>query len=758
MERLARLAIDRPRAVLAVLAGVSVLAALGLTRFELAHGSRVLVGSDHPSMVRLDRFVETFRGGLPELVAWECSDETTCNAALDATSIRMAAQITAALEATPGVQNVISPSNASLLLESSDGFAVRRLVENGELPADFEALAARAYHDDLWVDHLVSSDGRAAMLYVQIIDSEPETYEVVVDAITKAVTPFEAQGQEFHLAGNAVSSIISGRSLAESTNRIVPLTVVVIAAVLFWQLRTLRLVLAALLSLATALLWTVGTLSWIGWPQDSILQILAPLIMIVGVCDSVHYVARAAVLPTGREHPFVRAARDTGRACVLTTLTTAAALASFATSALDTFVRFGIISAVGVVYCLITTFSVVPLVARAFDGNDERPAPSTTDAWWRTTLPELARFTKRHRRSICLFSLALVAVSLAGAARLRVDTDWRESYGEQSDEVRWMDFIRDRFGSIDTLEVAIRLPTAATIYQPEQLRALAATLRRLETIDEAQRVDSLLDLIRRVAPLLGANQADDDGIGPGATSNAETIELLGFDDPDTLANWLGLDRRDIRVSIATRKLPHTQRVELIDRVDAILHESLPPDWDFYTTGLVAMDADWIRDVQGTQLRSLPTAFVLVLILVTVALGSIPLGLIAMAPTALPIAVTLGAMGWLGMSLDVGRAMLAAVIIGIGVDDAIHLLDAYRRRRLAGLSLDGAVREAVLRTGRAIVTTSVALALGFLTLMASTWQTISSFGFFVSITIVTALVAALLVVPALLYTFRTGDRP
>ena len=170
-----------------------------------------------------------------------------------------------------------------------------------------------------------------------------------------------------------------------------------------------------------------------------------------------------------------------------------------------------------------------------------------------------------------------------------------------------------------------------------------------------------------------------------------------------------------------------------------------------------MSNQWARDVQATQLRSFPIAFGIVFILVSVFLRSWKLGLAAMVPTLLPVVVVLGAMGWIGMSLDVARAMLAAVVIGIGVDDAIHLLAHYKVRREEGDDPHAAISAALQHTGRAIVTTSVALALGFLTLMMSAWQTVASFGFFVAIAIIGALVATLFVLPALIFTFTRGEK-
>ncbi len=165
------------------------------------------------------------------------------------------------------------------------------------------------------------------------------------------------------------------------------------------------------------------------------------------------------------------------------------------------------------------------------------------------------------------------------------------------------------------------------------------------------------------------------------------------------------------------------------------------------SGDVAMDSDWVTDVQQTQLRSFPIAFLLVTLLIGALLRSIRFAVIAMIPTLVPVIATVGILGWLGLSLDVGRAMLAAVILGIAVDDSVHLLVPFKRELSRTGDVRASIRYAMLSAGRSIITSSLALSIGFLSLMLSSWQSISSFGFLASIAILVALVADLVVLPA-----------
>jgi predicted RND superfamily exporter protein len=108
------------------------------------------------------------------------------------------------------------------------------------------------------------------------------------------------------------------------------------------------------------------------------------------------------------------------------------------------------------------------------------------------------------------------------------------------------------------------------------------------------------------------------------------------------------------------------------------------------------------------------------------------------------------MGVLGVPLDPGSAMVAAVVLGISDDDAIHLLTQYRRLRASGAAVAAAVEGALVHAGRAMVTTSLSLSLGFAALALSPWKSVASFGLLSAVAILAALGAVLVVLPAALY--------
>jgi predicted RND superfamily exporter protein len=760
LYHLTRLSLAYPRVTLLLLAVITASLAAGLPQLRTEFGYRVLIGDDHPSVRALDELIARFGGGLPLVIAWECGDGWPCESAFGRNSVEMAHAVTRALAPVPGIRDILGIANAAVLVPDGGGFAIRRLVENGKRVSDAEALAARALDDPLWVGRLVSADGSVGVIAVQPSDSRNETAERMLNAVEGALAPHRQRGFEFHLAGTAATTVTAGRDLAESTARLIPLTVLIIGSVLLGLSRSWQVAAIALATMGLALAWTFGLLGWLDWPQDGILEVLAPLILVVGVCDAVHLLARYGVEvgsqedvrgSEARSRALLLAAREVGPPCLITTLTTSVAFLSFVTSGLDTFVRFGAIAAFGVAACLILTFTLMPILTRAIPIGEVRTGRAS-DTWGRA-LDAIVRSGEKHAVPILVGATLLFAVLGFGwIGYLRLDNDWLESFGKRSRAVQQIRFVERHLGSSETLEIEIALPPEAALEDPVTLAAVSDFSKFLSTVDGSNSATSVLTLLERLNRVIHGDDPAFERYAESAAANAEILELLTFDDASVLAPWTSLDRSRLRISVEVPLQAHSKRKAVLVAVRDYVESALPVSWRVLLSGGLAINFDWVNEVQRTQLRSFPTALLLVFLMVARFLGSVRLSLAAMLSTLLPVVAVLGTMGWCGMSLDVGRAMIATVLLGIGVDDSIHLLDHYKRCRAAGRAPREAIREALLHTGRAVVTTSLALSIGFLTLMGSAWHTISSFGFSVSLGILAALLATLFVLPALIFAF------
>ena len=356
---------------------------------------------------------------------------------------------------------------------------------------------------------------------------------------------------------------------------------------------------------------------------------------------------------------------------------------------------------------------------------------------------------QRRSRLVLGGTLVLCAVAGVGLARLRVEVDIYHLFGEETRVVRWIRFVEEHLRKPDTLDVVLTLPDGKAIEDPEVLSGVAQLSGSLSALPGLGQARSVLDPLRWLNRLLHQDDPAFERAAATAAGNAELLFLLAQDDPQALDRWVSLDRRRVRVEVQVQAGTHSHSERVLERVNRLLASDFLRGFGTEINGPMKVSVQMVEEVQRTQLSSFAAAALVVAVLVALFLRSLSWALAAMLPTLFPVLVTLGAMGLAGVYLDMGTAMIAAVVLGIAIDDTVHLLMQYRRRLAAGSPPAEAIRAAVLHVGRAVVTTSLALSLGFFVLTLSSWESVASFGFLSGIAILIALVADLVILPAVI---------
>jgi len=732
VNRLSIWTLRYPRAVLAILALITAGMGVGMFRLDTDLGYRAFLGASHPSVVAFDAFLDRFGGGLPLRAVFSC-DESPCDTALDPDALEMARRVGDELASSHAVHAVTSPANAVVFDLTPMGPVPRRLVEDGAVAADRAHLAQRALEDPLWTGNLVSTDGRVGAIVIDLVSSDGDVARTAYADLDRALAPLEKEGWVFHRVGGPVEFVVAGGELDDAMKRIVPVMVGLIAVTLVVLFRSPLIAALVLVNTGVAVLWAHGAIGWLGWAQNSLTQTLAPLVLVIGVCDGIHLVSRYAALArdvaptdrTARRRALQSAIDEIIRPCWMTSATTAAGFLSFATVDLASFVQYGIIAASGVLAAFVLTFTLLPILLLPVR-VEWIEVTSASDLWVRG-LDRLVSISTRGRGPILVVAALALAGFGFGMAQLRVHSSFDELYGAESRVVQWSHFVADHLRDPDSLEVDLLAPASTDLRAEEPRRAIRAVVDSLAAIPELHNARSLLD------HPLGALAIPDDG---------EELD-------EGTRSWVSSDRRHLRISLEVGKLSQPAMRRVLDEVHSALDSELSEGWSASLTGPFAITHDMVEAISDTQLRSFVSAAIAVTLLLAFYMRSVGWALVAMVPTLLPVVTTLGAMGLLGVPLDVGTAMVAAVVLGIAVDDVVHLLDRFRLHRAAGADVDAAIHGAVRDVGRAVVSTSLALAAGFAALALSPWASVAHFGLISAIAILGALLTDLLVLPSLL---------
>jgi predicted RND superfamily exporter protein len=212
--------------------------------------------------------------------------------------------------------------------------------------------------------------------------------------------------------------------------------------------------------------------------------------------------------------------------------------------------------------------------------------------------------------------------------------------------------------------------------------------------------------------------------------------------------FVGPDFREGRISVRTGDRGSVELREAGERILGRARDTAPSGVRVRIGGLAVQANRVLSRLVREMAKSTVVAFVAIFFLMSVIFRSVRVGALAMVPNMLPLLAAAGFMGYAGITVRSSIALIFAVALGIAVDDTIHMITRYRRERAGGAGPADAAERAVRRTGRPVVLTSIVLLAGFLTFTISEFKATEHFGLVASVTIVTALVGDLLLLPGL----------
>jgi predicted RND superfamily exporter protein len=769
-EVLTRLSLRYPGPTLAVVAVVTVLLGLGATRIERETALRTFLGADHPTVLALDRHLERFGGGYPVIVAYSCDDPAPCSSVFDPAAIQMADRIDSELQQTPGIRAVHSLARTPLIVAEGDDLRVVRFAELDGNGATREALALSAAADPLWQRALVSEDGKVGAIVIDLSSSQTDIQQTVATELERILAPHRANGWNFHLVGELVDFVYTGPELERASAALIPVMTVVLMGLLWILLRSLALSVAIVAAMGIDTLWTQGAMGWVGIALNAVTTVVPSVVFAIGILDGVHLGAHykkrcwehGAPDRETRRQILLEVSRDVGPPCVLNSLTIIGAFLSFLFAGFAAITEFGVACAFGIATAFVLTFTVVPIALAWMPAGwlrAERAEPA-----WDELLRSAISLVNRKSRPILAVTLLFGAIGLAGVAQLDIEIRPEQLVGETNQVMIWNRWLREHLRDTETLELALTLPAGSSFRDPAVLTRVEDLKRWLEEQDRVGHPRSVTDPLRHINRLLHDGDSTYDRFEPEPAHNGQLAMLLSLHDPDALPRWIfaetnstsGEMRETLRVAAEAETMSTSAQRALLRSVHDHLEGALPSDWSYELTGSIPMYYDMMAALQRYQLLCFGIAGVPIYVLMTVFLRSPRIALLALLPSLLPIAVTLGLLGWWDYGLDPASTMVATIVLGVGVDDSIHMLSRYREQRLGGHALEESVSASLMHVGRPVIVSALVLSAAFWSLTVSPMTSVASFGFLAGLAILIALAADLLVLPALLMTRWLGD--
>lgn len=678
------------------------------------------------------------------------------------------ARLTTALEQLPGVAAVTSLTHVGTIRGSVDGLEVRPLIE--EIPHDPAALAElrrTATTDRLLHRNLISDDGSYTAIVVEL-DPSPAGLKIR-DATLQAVERIadRARGpEEVAVAGAPMVGRVFRATMAGDLGRLVPLTLVVIGACLWLLFRRPRAILLPTLAVGAAMVWTLGLMRLFHTPLSMITTALPPVLIAVGVAYGVHVLAAYwGELRAGRDRSRAvrRAVTRVAWPVILSALTTAAGFASIAVSPIRTLQEFGAFSVAGVLFSMVLALTLVPicldlLPAENWDRWRKRRRQWPIDRW----LKRIGSFSRRERLAVVAMALLILALSAGGIARLVADTDYLSYLPERAPIRQAVALFNRHLAGATTFTVVFEGDRPGRFRQPDALQFLADLQHRLAGDPGVDTSTSLADFVA----VMNRALHDDDPAFEHVPETADEIGQLlllfslGDEAEGVLAPYVNYDGSIARLTYRSHLTSSRAQVALARRIEQYCERHQPTGIHARQTGSAYYLAASSMGIVRSQARSLGITAVVIAILMIALFRSARTTLLILVPNILPIAMVFGLMGWWGIELSTGTAIIAAISLGIAVDDTLHLVLRYREElaprldptapvRVRRAAQEAAMATTLIETGRPIFYTTVTLVVGFSVLAASSFVPVRMLGILTATIMCFCLFGDLLLLPALL---------
>ncbi len=768
--RLSEAAIRRPRLALTSVLLVTLLALPGLWRLELRTDGHALVPSADP-VVLFDRQVrQHFKLRDPLVVMLSTSHPDGIYNAATMRRVRNLSQALAALpEVGEGRVTSLATERRDRVYEGTLNFRPyldplpedRRLLD--QLRGDIAAVG-------LLEGTLVSTDQHATAILVGVPTTTSDNARRALDRVAifrqveHTAKAFASPLDRIEVVGAPAAEALLGLHLLQDLVLLVPLSMLLIATVMWLGCRRLWGVALGMMEIGACQLFTFGLLGWSGVPVYLTLAVLPVILTTIGLADEIHLLwhqqGELASEPAGvSRRQTVRATMTAmTRPIVLTTLTTSLGFASFLLSPIVPVRFFGLFAALGILFCMLWSLVAVPalMVLSPKRWLLRKRAPR------QPSRHSLLTLGSRHPRWV-LGLLALLSLGLgAGVFRLQVQDSWIDGFAPKSTFRQATDEVNERFFGTHLLLAHLTFNT------PEE--QIPAVLDHRGPLLDPELLNKIggFETFARQRPEVGGV------IGPHSRLAAANALLTGRKEenrriPDTvywvwkllghfktaqgelrLRQMINAELDQAVVTIFLKDANYRQTETLMEALHSYAEEHLEAGLvQLRLAGDVAVSQAMIPAIVKTQVLSLLLALGGATLLLALIYRSLAAALAAVGPAMVAVLWTFGAMGWTGIPLGVATSMFCAITLGIGVDYGIHFFERYRLAASHGAEQPVAV--ALAEAGPAIITDSLAIAIGFGLLGFSQVPANARLGLLVALALGAACLLTLLGLAALLET-------
>lgn len=600
----------------------------------------------------------------------------------------------------------------------------------------------------------------AITVNAKIINSKAR--EPMVAKVREITDKFTAKHSlDMRYSGLPYIRVVTAQMIKGEMNMFIYLSLLVTAIILFMFFRSFKVVFFSMLVVGLSVIWAVGSMVLFDYKITLLTAMLPPLLVVIGIPNSVFLINKyhgEYIRHNNKIKALQRVVAKIGNATFLTNLTTASGFATFIVTSSQILKEFGVIAALNIMVVFMLSLLLIPIIFSFLNPPDQHATKHLDNKLTVWFVGRLEKIVLNHRSIVYVVAITLVILGGFGICKMKSTGYMVDDLPHDNVIFQDLKFFEKNMDGIMPLEVMIETKKKASVLK-------SSTLKRLNKLNDSLKAyPEISSSVSVVEAAKFANQAYFNGkekyykLPSSQTQNVILSYLAKADtgeDSKVIETFVDSTQSLTRMSFRMKDIGTTRMAEMeqtiLDHVRNIFPEN---KYNVHVTGSSIVFFKGTQYLIKNLFLSLALAVFLIASFMAWMFSSKRMVMVALIPNLLPLIVTAALMGYFGIPIKASTILVFSIAFGISVDDTIHYLAKYRQElKVTNWSIRSSVVLALRETGQSMMYTSIILFFGFSIFALSEFGGTVSLGVLVSITLLSAMLSNLVLLPSLLLTLE-----
>lgn len=749
--------------ILLILALVTFFLGSKIQNIKFSHSEANLLPKDHEENIKYDHFLEIF-GEEGNMIILALEDPRL----FEVDNFNKWNSFSHKLDSFPEVDFSVSIGDIKKLKKDKKNqrFFIEPLYEKApESTEEINKIRTELFENLPFFDNILYNRETGTVQSVIYIDKEivntKKRERFVFDVINPMVKNFEKDtGMDVRVSGMPYIRTMNAQNIIDEIGIFVGLALFITSLIFWLFFRSYRATFITMTVVSIGVVWALGFIGWFEYEISVLMALIPPLIIVIGVPNAIFLINKyqQEVKKHGNQAKSLqRVISKIGNATLMTNITTASGFATFIFTNSQLLNEFGIIASINILAIFFLSLLIIPIIYSFMHKPKDKHLEHLERKWIDAIVNWMERAVRHQRIAIYVSTVVIIIASIIGVYMIRVSGSLIEDMPKGKQFYKDILFFEQEFGGIMPLEILIDTKRRNGVMNLSTLKRMNKLDEEINEIPELSKSISILNMVKYSKQAfyngnpkyyqLPTEQEKNFILAYTKNSEASSDQLRNFVDSTGQYARITTFMKDI----GTDKMENIEQ-RMKDKIDQVFPNER---FDVSLTGKALVFLKGTNYLVKNLVISLSLAILLISLFMAWMFRSYKMIIISLIPNILPLLITAGLMGYLGVPIKPSTILVFSIAFGISVDDTIHFLAKYRQELIAHKwnvrkSVYGALRE----TGVSMFYTSVVLYFGFLVFTVSSFGGTIALGGLVSVTLLFAMVSNLLLLPSLLLSLES----